>query len=92
MTPKIEIEVRETLRRLIVRTPGTAYAMEFAQTGGRLGLVSGFGHDDAKAAITSQQFAVLAEQAAKEKAHELGWSPSGEELQKPGCTGQKDKR
>jgi hypothetical protein len=75
MTPKLEIEVRETLRRLIVRMPGTGYAMEFAQTGGRLGLVSGFGHDDAKALITSRQFAALAEKAATEKARELGWSP-----------------
>jgi hypothetical protein len=41
MTPKLEVEVRETLRRLIVRMPGTRYAMEFAQTGGRLCLVSG---------------------------------------------------
>ena len=70
---KLEVEVRETLRRLIVRMPGTGYAMEFAQTGGRLGLVSGFGHDDAKAPITSSQFAALAEKAAREKALELGW-------------------
>jgi hypothetical protein len=46
------IEVRETLRRLIVTMPGTRYAMEFAQTDGRLGLLSGFGHDDKKAPIT----------------------------------------
>jgi hypothetical protein len=74
MAPKLEIEVRETLRRLIVTMPGTRYAMEFAQTDGRLGLVSGFGYDDAKAPITSRQFAALAEKAAKEKAFELGWS------------------
>jgi hypothetical protein len=74
MTPKLEIEVRKTLRRLIVRMPGTHYAMEFAQTDDRLGLVSGFGQDDAKAPITSRQFAALAEKAAKEKALELGWS------------------
>jgi hypothetical protein len=71
---KLEIEVRDTLRRLIVTMPGTHYAMEFAQTDGRLGLVSGFGYDDKKAPITSHQFAVLAEKAAKEKARELGWS------------------
>ena len=29
---KLEIEVRETLRRLIVTMPGTGYSMEFAQT------------------------------------------------------------
>jgi hypothetical protein len=46
------IEVRETLRRLIVTMPGTRYAMEFAQTDVRLGLLSGFGHDDKKAPIT----------------------------------------
>src|SRR5215213_4708402 len=38
---KLEIEVRETLRRLIVTMPGTRYAMEFAQIEDRLGLVSG---------------------------------------------------
>jgi hypothetical protein len=74
MTPKLEVEVRETLRRLIVRMPGTRYAMEFAQTGGRLGLVSGFGPDDGKAPLTSHQFAAFAEKSAKEKALELGWS------------------
>ena len=46
---RLNIEVRETLRRLIVTMPGTQYAMEFAQTEGRLGLVSGFGHEDRKA-------------------------------------------
>ena len=71
---KLEIEVRETLRRLIVTMPGTGYAMEFAQTDGRLGLVSGFGHDDKTAPVTSRQFAALAENAAKDKARELGWS------------------
>ena len=71
---KLEIEVRETLRRLIVTMPGTRYAMEFAQTDGRLGLVSGFGHDDKTAPLTSRQFAALAENAAKDKARELGWS------------------
>ena len=71
---KLEIEVRETLRRLIVTMPGTEYAMEFAQTERTLGLVSGFGHDDRKAPITSRQFAALAENAAKDKARELGWS------------------
>lgn len=71
---RLNIEVRETLRRLIVTMPGTRYAMEFAQTNGRLGLVSGFGHDDKEAPITSRQFAALAEKAAKDKATELGWS------------------
>jgi hypothetical protein len=71
---RLNIEVRETLRRLIVTMPGTRYAMEFAQTDGRLGLVSGFGRDDTKATITSRQFAALAEKAANEKARELGWS------------------
>lgn len=74
MTPKLEVEVRETLRRLIVSMPGTRYAMEFAQIGGRLGLVSGFGPDDAKAPLTFHQFAPFAEKSAKEKALELGWS------------------
>jgi hypothetical protein len=71
---RLNIEVRETLRRLIVTMPGTRYAMEFAQTDGRLGLLSGFGHNDKKAPITSSQFAALAEKAAKDKACEMGWS------------------
>jgi hypothetical protein len=71
---RLDVEVHETLRRLIVTMPGTRYAMEFAETDGRLGLVSGFGLDDKKAAITSRQFAALAERAAQEKAQELGWS------------------
>ena len=71
---RLNVEVRETLRWLIVTMPGTGYAMEFAQTDGRLELVSGFGRDDTRAAITSRQFAALAEKAANEKARELGWS------------------
>ena len=74
MPPKLEIEVREALRRLVVTMPGTRYGMEFADSNGRLGLMSGFGRDDKKAPITAREFAVLAERAAREKALELGWS------------------
>jgi hypothetical protein len=42
--------------------------------------VSGFGHDDEKAPITTRQFASLAEKAAKEKASELGWFAPLEEF------------
>jgi hypothetical protein len=71
---QLEIEVRETLRRLI----GHPLRYGVAQTDSRLGLVSGFGHDDEKAPITTRQFASLAEKAAKEKASELGWfAPRG---------------
>ena len=58
---KLEIEVHETLRRLIVAMPGIHYTMEFAQIESRLGLVCGFGHDDENARISSSQFASLAE-------------------------------
>ena len=35
--------------------------------------LSGFGPDDRKARITSQEFTVMAKAAATEKARELGW-------------------
>jgi hypothetical protein len=71
---ELEIEVHETLRRLIVTMPGTNYAMEFAPVNDRLGVVSGFGPDDKRAQISCLEFAALAEKAATEKARELGWS------------------
>ena len=71
---RLDIEVHDTLRRLIVTMPGSKYAMEFAQLNDRLGLVSGFGPDDKTAKISSREFAALAEKAAKHKAQELGWS------------------
>ena len=73
MSRKLQIEVREALRRLVVTLPGTSYGMEFVDTNGRLGLISGFGRDDKTAPITVREFAELAEKAAKEKARELGW-------------------
>jgi hypothetical protein len=74
MSPKLQIEVREALRRLVVTMPGTPYSMEFAESNGRLGLMSGFGQDDKRVPLTAREFAGLAEKAAREKALELGWS------------------
>jgi hypothetical protein len=71
---QLEIEVRETLRRLLVTMPGTRYGMEFGDVNGRLALLSGFGPNDKSAPITAREFAALAERAAKKKALELGWS------------------
>jgi hypothetical protein len=74
MSPKLQIEVREAVRRLVVTMPGTRYSMEFADNNGRLGLMSGFGQNDKRVSLTACEFAVLAEKAAREKALELGWS------------------
>ena len=65
MSPKLQIEVREALHRLVVTMPGTRYSMEFADNNGRL---------DKRVSLTAREFAVLAEKAAREKALELGWS------------------
>jgi hypothetical protein len=74
MSPKLQIEVREALRRLLVTMPGTRYSMEFVDSNGRLGLMSGFGQDDKGVPLTAREFAGHAEKAAREKALELGWS------------------
>src|SRR6476469_8396157 len=74
MSPKLQIEVREALRRLVVTMPGTRYSMEFADNNGRLGLMSGFGQNDKRDSLTAREFAGLAEKAARQKALELGWS------------------
>jgi hypothetical protein len=36
---RLDVEVHETLRRLIVTMPGTRYAMEFAETDGALAMM-----------------------------------------------------
>jgi hypothetical protein len=64
MSPKLQIEVREAVRRLVVTMPGTRYSMEFADNNGRLGLMSGFGQNDKRVSLTAREFAVLAEKAA----------------------------
>jgi hypothetical protein len=74
MSPKLQIEVREAVRRLVVTMPGTRYSMEFVDNNGRLGLMSGFGQNDKRVSLTAREFAVLAEKAAREKTLELGWS------------------
>ena len=66
LASQLQIEVRENLRRICVTMPGTHYGMEFADANGRLGLLSGFGPKSAP--ITTREFAVLAEGAAKRKA------------------------
>ena len=72
---RLQIEVRETLRRLLVTMPGTRYGMEFGDVNGRLALLSGFGPNDKSAPITAREFAALAERAAKKlEALELGSS------------------
>jgi hypothetical protein len=71
--PNLQIEVQETLRRIIVKMPGTAYETRFGLIPRGLCFLSGFGQDDRKARITSQEFTVMAKAAAIEKARELGW-------------------
>ena len=71
--PDLQIEVQETLRRIIVKMPGTAYETRFGLIPRGLCFLSGFGKDDRKARITSQEFTVMAKAAATEKARELGW-------------------
>ena len=77
LASKLQIVVRENLRRICVTMPGTHYGMEFADANGRLGLLSGFGPNDKSAPITTREFAILAEGAAKRKALELGWCAQG---------------
>ena len=71
--PDLQIEVEEVLRRIIVKMPGTAYETRFGLIPRGLCFLSGFGKDDHKARITSQEFSVMAKAAATEKARELGW-------------------
>jgi hypothetical protein len=71
--PDLQIEVQEALRRIIVKMPGTAYETSFGLIPRGLCFLSGFGQDDRKARITSQEFTVIAKAAATEKARELGW-------------------
>jgi hypothetical protein len=71
--PDLQIEVQEALRRIIVKTPGAAYETMFGLMPRGLCFLSGFGPDDRKARITSQEFTVMAKAAATEKARELGW-------------------
>ena len=68
-----QIEVQETLRRIIVKMPGTAYETRFGLIPRGLCFLSGFGQDDRKARVTSQEFTLMAKAAATEKARELGW-------------------
>jgi len=65
--PDLHIEVQETLRRIIVKMPG------FGLIPRGLCFLSGFGQDDHKARVTSQEFTLMAKAAATEKARELGW-------------------
>ena len=71
--PDLQIEVQETLRRIIVKMPGTAYETRFGLIPRGLCFLSGFGQDDHKARVTSQEFTLMAKAAATEKARELGW-------------------
>lgn len=71
--PDLQIEVQETLRRIIVKMPGTAYETRFGLIPRGLCFLSGFGQDDRKARVTSQEFTLMAKAAATEKARELGW-------------------
>ena len=49
--PDLQIEVQETLRRIIVKMPGTAYETRFGLIPRRLCFLSGFGQDDRKARV-----------------------------------------
>jgi hypothetical protein len=71
--PNLQIEVQETLRRIIVKMPGTAYETRFGLIPRGLCFLSGFGQDDRRARIISQEFTLMAKAAATEKARELGW-------------------
>ena len=66
--PDLQIEVQETLRRIIVKMPGTAYETRFGLIPRGLCFLSGFGQDDRKARVTSQEFTLMAKAAATEKA------------------------
>jgi hypothetical protein len=46
--PDLQIEVQETLRRIIVKMPGTAYETRFGLIPRGLCFLSGFGQDDRK--------------------------------------------
>jgi hypothetical protein len=69
----LHVEVQANLRRIVVTMPPTAYVATFVLITGGLGLLSGFGPDDAKAPITSYEFIEFARIAATQKARELGW-------------------
>jgi len=58
--PDLHIEVQETLRRIIVKMPGTAYETRFGLIPRGLCFLSGFGQDDHKARVTSQEFTLMA--------------------------------
>ena len=85
--PGLQIEVQEVLRRIIVKMPGAAYETRFGLIPRGLCLLSGFGPDDRKAPITSQEFTVMAKAAATEKARELGWLTE-EKRHRAGRTGR----
>ena len=57
-TPDLQLEVQETLRRIIVRIPRT-YDATFGLIARGLCLLSCFGPDDRKASIASREFAVM---------------------------------
>jgi hypothetical protein len=76
--PHLQIEVQETLRRIVVTMPRTTYNATFGLISRGLCLLSGFGPDDRKASIASHEFAVMAGTAATEKARQLGWPTEGE--------------
>ena len=71
--PDLQIEVQEALRRIIVKMPGTAYETSFGLIPRGLCFLGGFGQDDRKAGITSQEFTFMAKAAATERARALGW-------------------
>lgn len=65
--PDLQIDVREELRRIIVKMPGTAYEITFGLVTRGLCSFGGFGQDDPKATITSHEFALMAKAAAMRK-------------------------
>jgi hypothetical protein len=75
--PDLQIEVQESLRRIVVTMPRTTYDATFGLITRGLCLLSGFGPDDRKASIASHEFAEMARTAATEKARQLGWSTEG---------------
>ena len=57
--PKLQIEVQEDLRRIVVTLPHTSYEMRFGLIARGLCPLSGFGRNDPKAPITSHEFTIM---------------------------------
>jgi hypothetical protein len=88
----LQIDVREELRRIIVKMPSTAYEITFGLVPHGLCSLSGFGQDDPKAPITSHEFTLMARAAATERARELGWPAAGTARQRAWANRQPSKR